>query len=76
MIKSIYQWSGSDIRNILTFRQRHPLSATVELDTSRRSRPAIFSAANAFALVNTRSTTESDEVRSRRQQQSDYLLVC
>ncbi|HEX4166798.1 MAG TPA: ATP-dependent DNA helicase [Bryobacteraceae bacterium] len=47
--QSIYQWRGSDVRNILTFRQRHPLSATVELDTNRRSRPDIVSAANTFA---------------------------
>lgn len=47
--QSIYQWRGSDVRNILTFRQRRPASTTVELDTNRRSRPAIVVAANAFA---------------------------
>ncbi len=47
--QSIYQWRGSDVRNILTFRQRRPASATVQLDDNRRSRPAIISAANRFA---------------------------
>jgi len=47
--QSIYQWRGSDVRNILTFRQRHPSCVTVELDTNRRSRPEIVSKANAFA---------------------------
>jgi DNA helicase-2/ATP-dependent DNA helicase PcrA len=47
--QSIYQWRGSDVWNILTFRQRRPGSATVQLDANRRSRPAIVSAANAFA---------------------------
>jgi len=47
--QSIYQWRGSDLRNILTFRQRRPTSAAVQLDTNRRSRPAIVSAANVFA---------------------------
>lgn len=47
--QSIYQWRGSDVRNILTFCERRPGSATVELDANRRSRPAIVSAANSFA---------------------------
>lgn len=47
--QSIYQWRGSDVRNILMFRKRRPTAASVELDTNRRSRPAIVSAANAFA---------------------------
>ena len=47
--QSIYQWRGSDVRNILTFQQRRPASATVQLDDNRRSRPTIVSAANAFA---------------------------
>src|SRR5256885_2178653 len=47
--QSIYQWRGSDVRNILTFRQRRPGATSVELDTNRRSRPAIISAANGFA---------------------------
>src|SRR4029078_4543407 len=43
--QSIYQWRGSDVRNILTFRQRRPEAASVTLDTNRRSRPALVSAA-------------------------------
>jgi DNA helicase-2/ATP-dependent DNA helicase PcrA len=47
--QSIYQWRGSDVRNIVTFRQRRSGSSTIELDTNRRSRPQIVSTANAFA---------------------------
>lgn len=48
--QSIYQWRGSDVRNILTFRERRPSCATIELDTNRRSRPKIVDKANVFAL--------------------------
>lgn len=47
--QSIYQWRGSDVRNILTFRQRRSGTSSVTLDTNRRSRAAIVSAASAFA---------------------------
>jgi DNA helicase II / ATP-dependent DNA helicase PcrA len=47
--QSIYQWRGSDVSNILQFRARRPHAASIELDTNRRSRPAIVSAANEFA---------------------------
>src|SRR6185436_14677698 len=47
--QAIYQWRGSDVRNILTFRQRRPDSSTVELDTNRRSRPDIVAAASTFS---------------------------
>lgn len=46
--QAIYEWRGSDVRNILTFRQRYPQAASVELDTNRRSRPTIIATANAF----------------------------
>jgi len=68
--QSIYQWRGSDVRNILTFRQRHPLSATVELDTNRRSRPGIVSTANAFAQsIPERLPKEMKPVREATQSQ-------
>jgi DNA helicase-2/ATP-dependent DNA helicase PcrA len=47
--QAIYQWRGSDVRNILTFDQRRQGSARATLDNNRRSRPAIVAAANAFA---------------------------
>lgn len=47
--QSIYQWRGSDVRNILTFRERRPKAVSVTLDTNRRSRPAIVSAATRFS---------------------------
>jgi len=47
--QSIYQWRGSDVRNILTFRQRRPQAASVTLETNRRSRPVIVAAATRFA---------------------------
>jgi DNA helicase-2/ATP-dependent DNA helicase PcrA len=45
----IYQWRGSDVRNILTFTHRRKKAATVALEENRRSRPAIIKAANHFA---------------------------
>ena len=47
--QSIYQWRGSDVRNILTFKQRRQGAKSIDLDTNRRSRPAIVEAANHFA---------------------------
>jgi len=47
--QSIYQWRGSDVRHIVGFRERRLSAASVGLDTNRRSRPAIVSAADAFA---------------------------
>ena len=47
--QSIYQWRGSDVRNILTFKQRRRGARSVDLDTNRRSRPAIVDAANRFS---------------------------
>ena len=47
--QSIYQWRGSDVRNIVTFCQRRPTAASIELDTNRRSRPDIVAKANTFA---------------------------
>jgi DNA helicase-2/ATP-dependent DNA helicase PcrA len=46
--QSIYQWRGSDVRNILTFSSRRK-AAKVKLETNRRSRPQIVRTANAFA---------------------------
>jgi DNA helicase II / ATP-dependent DNA helicase PcrA len=47
--QSIYQWRGSDVRNILTFMQRRQGARSIDLDTNRRSRPAIVEAANRFS---------------------------
>jgi len=47
--QAVYQWRGSDVRNILEFARRRPTAATVTLDENRRSRPTIVSRANAFA---------------------------
>lgn len=47
--QSIYQWRGSDVRNILTFKQRRTGATSIDLDTNRRSRPAIVDAANRFS---------------------------
>ena len=46
--QSIYQWRGSDVKNILTFAKRRK-AETVRLETNRRSRPRIVATANAFA---------------------------
>ena len=47
--QSIYQWRGSEVRNILDFGKRRPNVTSVVLDENRRSRPEIVRTANAFA---------------------------
>ena len=47
--QSIYQWRGSEVRNILEFTKRREGSRTIGLETNRRSRPHILQVANAFA---------------------------
>ncbi|MCB1677024.1 MAG: ATP-dependent helicase, partial [Halioglobus sp.] len=51
--QSIYQWRGSNVQNIVTFRERYKQSgvdvAQFELLVNRRSRPEIVEVANGFA---------------------------
>lgn len=46
--QAIYQWRGSDVRNIVEFKDRYAPVATFELTTNRRSRPTIIETANSF----------------------------
>ena len=47
--QAIYQWRGSDVRHIVNFATERGTVHAESLDTNRRSRPAIITAANAFA---------------------------
>lgn len=47
--QAVYQWRGSDVRNILEFTRRRPSARTITLSANRRSRPKIVARANAFA---------------------------
>lgn len=47
--QAIYQWRGSDVRNIVKFEKRYKGVATFRIDTNRRSRPTIIATANQFA---------------------------
>ena len=47
--QAIYQWRGSDVSNIVSFRDRYPNVATYSITTNRRSRPGIIDVANKFA---------------------------
>ncbi|MBL4844231.1 MAG: ATP-dependent helicase [Planctomycetes bacterium] len=49
--QAIYQWRGSDLRNILEFANRRAGTTTVNLATNRRSRPGIVAKANSFAAT-------------------------
>jgi len=49
--QAIYQWRGSTVENIVTFRDRYPGAAAFELLANRRSRPAIVALANRFAAT-------------------------
>ncbi|MCP4200948.1 MAG: ATP-dependent helicase [bacterium] len=63
--QSIYQWRGSDVRNIIQFTKRRPTATTVELESNRRSRPQIIAAANTFAQsISGRLDKAMDPVRS------------
>ncbi len=47
--QAIYQWRGSDVSNIVEFASRYTPVATFSIETNRRSRPGIITAANGFA---------------------------
>lgn len=47
--QAIYQWRGSDVRNIVEFADRYPGVRTFTITTNRRSRPRIVTAAASFA---------------------------
>ena len=44
--QAIYEWRGSDVRNIVEFCDRHPGSRSISLATNRRSCPGIIATAN------------------------------
>lgn len=46
--QAIYEWRGSDVDNILTFKKRY-VAVERPLTVNRRSRPTILAAANTFA---------------------------
>jgi DNA helicase II / ATP-dependent DNA helicase PcrA len=46
--QAIYQWRGSNVQNMLSFKQRYKAD-TRSLSVNRRSRPGIIKAANTFA---------------------------
>lgn len=47
--QAIYQWRGSDVRNILTFADRYQPVERFEITVNRRSRPQIIEVADTFA---------------------------
>ena len=47
--QAIYQWRGSDVRNIVEFVDRYPRVRTFRITVNRRSRPSIVGASAAFA---------------------------
>jgi len=47
--QAIYQWRGSDVKNIVTFAERYEGVTQFNLLVNRRSRPAIVALANAFS---------------------------
>ena len=47
--QAIYQWRGSDARNIVEFASRYPGVRTFKITVNRRSRPHIVEAAASFA---------------------------
>ncbi|WP_249019491.1 ATP-dependent DNA helicase [Conexibacter sp. S30A1] len=47
--QAVYQWRGSNVQNIVTFKDRYPNVIPFRLLVNRRSRPPIVALANAFA---------------------------
>lgn len=47
--QAIYQWRGSDVSNIVDFRDRYKPVTTFEITKNRRSRPQLINVANKFA---------------------------
>ena len=47
--QAIYQWRGSDVASIVSFRDRRPGAVAVTLETNRRSGAGLVQAADAFA---------------------------
>jgi DNA helicase II / ATP-dependent DNA helicase PcrA len=47
--QSIYQWRGSDVRNIVEFDKRYPDVQKFQISANRRSLPSIVTAAATFA---------------------------
>lgn len=50
--QTIYQWRGSDVRNILTFRERYSPVREVRLEENFRSSPGIVETARRFIAQN------------------------
>jgi DNA helicase II / ATP-dependent DNA helicase PcrA len=51
--QTIYQWRGSDVRNILTFERRYPKPNQIRLEENFRSSPGIVETARDFISQNT-----------------------
>jgi len=63
--QAIYQWRGSAVSNIVTFRDRYPDVKTFHLLENRRSRPGIVQLANEFAhTIPGRLDKQMDEHRA------------
>lgn len=50
--QAIYQWRGSEIRNILEFKDRYPAVQNVTIAENFRSSPAVVDAAKLIAQIN------------------------
>jgi len=51
--QTIYQWRGSDVRNILTFEDRYPAVEQISLEENFRSSDGVVETARAFIEQNT-----------------------
>jgi len=58
--QTIYQWRGSDVRNILTFRNRYDAVEQVALEENFRSSDGIVETARAFIQQNPTRLTKDD----------------
>ena len=63
--QAIYQWRGSNVRNIVRFDERYDNVKQFRLLTNRRSRPGIIDLANSFSDDHPRPTDENHAVLER-----------
>ncbi len=74
--QTIYQWRGSDVRNIVEFTTRYPEVTTIRLEENFRSSPAIVEVARDFIAQNpTRLAKAMKAASTQRFEDGDLVLM-
>ncbi len=73
--QTIYQWRGSEIRNILEFAKRYPGVRNVTIDENFRSSPGVVDTARLIAQINTKRLPKAMVAGGHQQFQRGDLLA-